>query len=917
MNIFGESFPKEIIEQIKQRQNHYGSNTRSPDEISYLNAKTGWCKLVSSVDITRRTNEDGIVTDPENSVDERLKLIGVPLEYSGNKLAKEFVLFNGTSIQNKQGTTQRAGISTDKSIVNDNVYGLGGLEFGLSPMPGIISTEIKTLNRGSIKESTVQIKAFNRTQFQIIETLYLRLGYPVLLEWGHSMYYDNTGVFHKGLDQDWSIANDFLDSKLDNYFKILNKIQKNRLDSNGNYDALLGKVKNFNWTFNTDGSFSITLYIISVGDVIESLQMNSLLPNVAGNNGLQIPVSSSNENKHSIGDILNSCKLLLDDNNQSVNVGENKYYSFPNTISNFHTGKKDIVKINWKCHDPTYYYRFGSFLKVIEKLLLIYKKENEPVIKIDYDDANYVYLSPWMISTDPGKCIVRNEISQLNPSITLFDICEKYDFGINKARVGILMNVYINFDYILDAIDSNITEEGKISLITFLDKICEGINYSLGNKNRISPSIDEVTNRIVFIDETPIPNYNEVISYLDGLPEYKDKIQGSTTEIAEFDLYGYRYTSGSTAGFVKDFNLSTTISPNLATIITVGATANGKIVGEDATAFSKWNVALKNRVTETLIDSSKFKNTQPQTTPPRIEDIYTKAIDAYTEFAIELSEYKWDQNNIDTFPNTLRNLLDAQTSYISSKTSDNAGTLSTGFLPLNLSLTMEGLSGMKVYQQLKVDTTFLPSNYPTIFKFLIKTIVHKIENNIWTTQLETMSASTSTLKLEPILLSNRTNNRETTPTTDFLGKQRGSTQTTQGETNDFLLDTLKGLGINNPNVYQLQLMQIWRQHEGGQAAWNPFNTTLNTFGSTQYNFVPVRNYPNRASGLQATIQTLKNGRYSNIIIAIKNIKTQTDINKAIEAINASPWGSKILPANYTAWKTFNNLLWKEPLVNRA
>ena len=44
-------------------------------------------------------------------------------------------------------------------------------------MPGIMSAEVKTLNRGSIKESTVRIKAFNRTQFQIIDVLYLRLGY--------------------------------------------------------------------------------------------------------------------------------------------------------------------------------------------------------------------------------------------------------------------------------------------------------------------------------------------------------------------------------------------------------------------------------------------------------------------------------------------------------------------------------------------------------------------------------------------------------------------------------------------------------------------------------------------------------------------------------------------------------------------
>jgi hypothetical protein len=37
---------------------------------------------------------------------------------------------------------------------------------------------------------------------------------------------------------------------------------------------LLGKVSNFNWTFNVDGSYDIELTIISLGDVVESLKTN-------------------------------------------------------------------------------------------------------------------------------------------------------------------------------------------------------------------------------------------------------------------------------------------------------------------------------------------------------------------------------------------------------------------------------------------------------------------------------------------------------------------------------------------------------------------------------------------------------------------------------------------------------------------
>jgi hypothetical protein len=745
MNIFGEGFHPDIINQINQRQKRYGSVERTTEELTYLNSKTGWVKLISSVDIEKRER------DTATSVDDRLKLIGVNTSYRGNKLAKEFILFNGTSIQDKKGVTQRENITNTNSSVNDFAYGLGGNEFGLRPMPGILSAEIKTLNRGSIKESTVRIKAFNRVQFQIIDVLYLRLGYPILLEWGHSVYYDNKGKFHNGSDNDWSIAYDFLEGKLKNYYDILSKIQKNRLDSNGNYDALLGKVKNYNWTFDRDGNYDITLSIISVGDVIESLQTNTLGPSIQFNNtstttnsyltGSSQEVIQSSKFKHTLGNILATTQENIDKLPASNSMVS---YKSPNS------SKIDAVRVDWQNHGNEYYYRFGSFLQVLEDNI-IYASDKQPIIKIDYDDANYIPYFPWQVSADPRKCIVRKLVPIGTSTADLFKGCEKYAFtigeGTNKVTVGILMNIYINFQYILTKLDElKDPDTGKVPIISFLDALCGAINESLGSKNMVQPVVDENTNTIVFIDETPMPNQKTIISYL-NTNGYSDKLDNTNGDIASFDVYGYRGgfdKERSTAGFIKDFSLSTTISPDLATIITVGATANGKVVGEDATAFSKWNAALKNRVTETFTDNKLTSPATSGSSEPTVEELYKEAYSGYREYIQELSQYKWDEDGINIYSDTLRNLLVAKTAYDASKSTKNETSLSTGFLPINLSLTMEGLSGMKVYQQFLVDTSYLPNNYPDFFKFLIKTIVHKIENNTWTTSLETMSATTNT-----------------------------------------------------------------------------------------------------------------------------------------------------------------------------
>ena len=92
---------------------------------------------------------------------------------------------------------------------------------------------------------------------------------------GNSSYFEDNGKYIK--DNPHSLADEFLLGRL-NYDTIYTRIQEERIKSCGNYDALIGKVVNFSWTFTKDLTYEITLKIISMGDVIESLKTNALLP---------------------------------------------------------------------------------------------------------------------------------------------------------------------------------------------------------------------------------------------------------------------------------------------------------------------------------------------------------------------------------------------------------------------------------------------------------------------------------------------------------------------------------------------------------------------------------------------------------------------------------------------------------------
>jgi len=324
MNIFGEGLPNDIRGQIDRRQQTYGSGyagSRNNEEIIALNANTGWIKLLSSVNIPD-------ITKINNPSIKQLNL-------EGDALARTYVLFNGT-----EGSTEifRSGVSPANTFGGGNyAYGIGGTEFGLNPMMGITSMTVNHENRGSLRRAVVKIRAHNKVQFEIIDVLYLRLGFSVLLEWGNSIYFTNDGIFESNPNN--SLGSEFLNG-VGSYEKMLQTIHKKRLSSHGNYDAMFAKVANFHWSVNKDGSYDIEVNLSSIGDIIESLKVNVLLGEsqwVSINKPLEAKDETSaqkielSNSKHTIGQFFDFTRKRLDNNESGVktNVG-GKHIIFSN-----------------------------------------------------------------------------------------------------------------------------------------------------------------------------------------------------------------------------------------------------------------------------------------------------------------------------------------------------------------------------------------------------------------------------------------------------------------------------------------------------------------------------------------------------------------------------------------------------------
>jgi hypothetical protein len=744
MNIIGEGFDDKILNQINQRQKIYGSVNRSNQVLSYMHSKTGWCKLVSGAIIEKEVRA-GL----------------------GKPLAQDYVLFNGMVDEGKKlGTGGRAGISRTDSLYTNTAYGLGKLEFGQRAMPGIISANIRTETRGSLKTATIQIKAWNRTQFDIIDLLYLRLGYSILIEWGHSSYYDNSGTYIA--NNPYSLADIFLAGTL-NYDEILEKIKTYRLDSNGNYDALFGKVVNFSWSFGVDGSYDITIIMRSVGDVIESLKCN-VMPSSSPTTPTT-PASTPPTTEGAIPpeptstDIIvaakdkNSIATFFYDAQEKFKTPGNFNYSpsRPNTgmswLTNLVISKDNKEHIDFIKQDfeggtnggvsTEYYVRLGSFLDFFELKVVpdLKDKSNKKIKSLKFNsdtEKNLILIAPRQISADPRICIFKKTFTNPSTVSYLFTECEEFEKTIAGSTnvYGKLMNIYLNCVFILSKLDEMKDQEGNVKLIDFLQSLVSGICESTGNFNQldvvISPNQDDL---VTIIDNVPLPDRDTIL-----------KEFGISTTRAVFDVYGYynknEIINGSSiqnAGFIKEFQMKTEITPQMSSMITIGATSNGNIVGQDSTALSRMNNGVVDRYKIAILDPDTpvVENTQS------LQQKFATPLENFNVFVRDLSSIsfitkpKWNLPAIDAYKSSIKDFLLYDQSKESEKSDKGSPTI--GFLPFNLQLTIEGLSGMKVYQKYTIDTSFLPSNYPNNLDFLIKSVTHDISNNVWNTSIESIA----------------------------------------------------------------------------------------------------------------------------------------------------------------------------------
>ena len=212
---------------------------------------------------------------------------------SPSNLAKTYILESGT--QSHLGNDEAGFIGKSRGGIYDhyanadwNEYGNSygdplirsnaDNDYGAVPMPGIVDAEIRTKgDNGELREAKIKFVCFNRRQLDILETLYMRPGHYVALEWGWDPYIDNDlsrqpntySIFYDFFHPEESkgeasntLQIDDMNSTIVNYKKL----------AHGNYDGFIGAVKNYTYKAREDGGYDCETELMSAGELLDSLK---------------------------------------------------------------------------------------------------------------------------------------------------------------------------------------------------------------------------------------------------------------------------------------------------------------------------------------------------------------------------------------------------------------------------------------------------------------------------------------------------------------------------------------------------------------------------------------------------------------------------------------------------------------------
>ena len=424
-----------------------------------------------------------------------------------------------------------------------------------------------------------------------------------------------------------------------------------------------------------------------------------------------------------------------------------EYSNFINEIKGADYRGTNFIEYNDKGGEI--YISFQVLLRFLNEYVNL-NSNGKPVIKIDWKKDKPFYAFSTSISSNLLKCYIYNEYigtvqgGIIDGGVATFQTFTNFsDVNISKLQetlkkdagsptdksifptIGNINYIYLNTGYVAELVtkESN-NADNKLSVKKLLQTICDDINKALGSVNDFQVIIDDDENELTIID------FNQ--KRIKGLSAPENTL---TTIKAQ-----------GLGSFVTSINAQSSITPEIATMISVGAQKDGNVLGEEATSLSKLSAGLTDRIypEKEVANSTKLDKLGADNT-----ENFEKTIIAYKQIignqlnvgstGGKISYKSDDKANVENIP------VELYRACLGKFTITNQS--SPTFIPIKLDFSLAGISGIKIFQKFNLSSDVLPYIYNNNFNFIVTGVSHEVNSsNKWSTKI----SSLITIKDQPV-----------------------------------------------------------------------------------------------------------------------------------------------------------------------
>jgi hypothetical protein len=760
MSIFKSTLKPYVVRQINTRQNLLSEVKRPVEFAHYVSSKSPWIRMTSFVNYGPKGNET-------------------------EDLAKKYILMGGALYNMKSGGySQRSGVGGAGSVYGGD---LGTNQYGIRPMPGIAELNTRSLGAyGSLTEATVKFYAWDVKQLEDLTVLFMRPGYKVLLEWGWSMYLDTSisGEDYKKKSDPNSLKGSFTNYSIQNMpfntidcFNpgitqdgIYDQLDKIRHRYSGNYDGVLGSIKNYQYTLLPNGAYECTVTLISIGDVIDTIRLNDTLGYEASEGGEAETATTGSTTP----DIKSDFEIIFDEYarigpfkdrttspiitsiDSRIQPKDAKYidpyvytYQLPEEFVQQQIIPQGMFKQGGK--RSYYYLQFGYILHILNSLKNVFVSKNQTLFEIEIpsDPNNPNSLSNGLcqasynvVSIDPSVCIIRNinatlftskekdssnniiEVKGFRPNIYKNEnfIVEQAsadlisnnknikEYLYSTTNFGLISNIYVNILEVISIYkEQSISNNGYVYLGEFISALLSKISYSLGSINDFDKFVSN--NKVVIIDK----HYTEVGADSAYNNKFKINIAGNNS-------------------IVRSHKVESKIFPSQATMIAIAAQSRENISALQTSTYNYINEGLVDRLLGDKTNKKEDqggdnKNGQAEENAKVVKlNSILKLIQYVNNYVIpnniNSDSYASNVSTMNGYLNTLLVEMEGGTNY-------------KAVIPISVNLTVDGLSGLTIGEIFTVDKKVLPRDHKDkSIGFIITKLASQIIGGSWTTNIE-------------------------------------------------------------------------------------------------------------------------------------------------------------------------------------